>query len=370
MKKVLVIAPYAYLPYFSGGQKSIAQFLEYLGKKTQLTVISVSKNDFTLAKTYKGLPMLSNSFFRYADYSLIRKITALIKEHQFDTVIWEHPYYSWLAYCIRKRTGVKTIFHTHNIEYKRFRSTGKWWWPVLKFYERRCLRKADALFFISREDMEFATSTWHIDPAKCTQLAFGVEIAGCPADRPEAKRIVQEKHGINPGEKILFFNGLLNYQPNTEALDIILEKINPLLQNAPDFQYKILICGKGLPDSYDNLARYSDKNVIYAGFVEDIELYFRGVDMFISPVLSGGGVKTKMVEAIAFGNTVVSTESSATGIDQNACGKKLLVIKDGDWENMARLIINYKEWDSVTPVAFYDIYNWEKIIEKVIPVIR
>jgi hypothetical protein len=43
MKKVLAIAPYSYLPYFSGGQKFIALFFEHLGKEVELTVISVEE---------------------------------------------------------------------------------------------------------------------------------------------------------------------------------------------------------------------------------------------------------------------------------------------------------------------------------------
>ena len=51
MKKLLVIAPYNYLPWFSGGQKSIARFLEFLGKESDLSVITVAEGmlfrDFT-----------------------------------------------------------------------------------------------------------------------------------------------------------------------------------------------------------------------------------------------------------------------------------------------------------------------------------
>ncbi len=149
MTKVLAIAPYAYLPFSSGGQKFIAQFLEYLGKEIDLTVISVADNDFSLAKTYKTIPLLKKSFSRYFDFSLVSKISALVQQEGFDTIIWEHPYYAWLAFRVRKRTGVKTIIHTHNIEYQRFRSTGRWWWPILKVYEKWSFKKADGLFFIT-----------------------------------------------------------------------------------------------------------------------------------------------------------------------------------------------------------------------------
>ena len=62
MKKVLAIAPYSYLPFFSGGQKLIAQFFEHLGKETELTVISVAENDFSDVKNYKTVPLLKKSF--------------------------------------------------------------------------------------------------------------------------------------------------------------------------------------------------------------------------------------------------------------------------------------------------------------------
>ena len=92
MKKVLVIAPYQYLPFSSGGQKLIARFLHYLGKETELTVISVPANDLTQISTYKLLPILKPGFSRYLDLSLPKKITSLINKDQFDSVIWEHPY--------------------------------------------------------------------------------------------------------------------------------------------------------------------------------------------------------------------------------------------------------------------------------------
>lgn len=80
MKKVLSIVPYQYIPYFSGGQKSIAQFNEYLGKITDLTVISTPDNDINLIKDYTLLPLLANGKSRYTDVGLIYKIRSLIKK--------------------------------------------------------------------------------------------------------------------------------------------------------------------------------------------------------------------------------------------------------------------------------------------------
>ena len=366
MKKVIAIAPYSYLPYYSGGQKFIAQFFEYLGKEIDLTVISVAENDFALAKTYKTVPLLKKSFSRYYDRSLIKKITALVKDNGFDTLIIEHPYLAWLAFAIRKRTGINVIIHTHNIEFQRFKSTGKWWWPILKRYEKRSFQKADGIFFIAPEDKEFAVSQWDIPAEKCFDLPFGIEISSYPTDKEQCREIVSRKHNIKSGEKILLFAGALNYKPNLDAVKIILDKINPVLLQQPSFLYKIIICGKGLPEEMNELKEYTDKNIIYAGFISDIAAYYKAADIFLNPVLSGGGVKTKIVESIAYGTTVVSTETGAAGMVKDVCGEKLQLVKDENWKDFTKLIQENIESLLETPSAYYKYYYWDNIISSML----
>lgn len=366
MEKVLAIAPYSYLPFFSGGQKFIAQFFEWLATRTELTVITVSENDLSLAKNYRILPLLKKSFSRYIDRSLVPKAVALVQEGKYDTLICEHPYFAWLCFAVRKRTGINVIIHTHNIEYQRFRSTGKWWWPVLKKYEQKSFKKADGIFFITPEDRQFAITEWGIQPSKCLNLPFGIELDQYPTDRDECKQAIHHQYQIPVNEKLLLFNGLLNYKPNIDALQVILEKINLLLLAQNDFKYKIIVCGKNMPDEFDELKSYRDKNIVYAGFVDDITIYLKAADVFLNPVLSGGGVKTKMVEAIAYGSTVVSTQTGSIGIDKEACGEKLKTIADQDWDNFAKQIVEEAGKQTITPGLYYEIYYWGNIIEKVI----
>ena len=369
MKKVLAIAPYSYLPYFSGGQKFIAQFFEHLGASIDMTVISVAENDFSLVKTYKTIPLLKKSFSRYFDRSLIAKLIKLTQQESFDTIICEHPYFAWLAFAVRKKTGVKVIIHTHNIEYQRFRSTGRWWWPILKGYEKKCFDKADSLFFITPEDREFAIKNWNIDKAKCIDLPFGVEIKSYPEDRAYQRQTVLQKHAIGEDEKIFLFNGLLSYKPNIDALKMILDKINPILIAHAALKYKIIICGKGLPEEMNELKIYTDKNIIYAGYVNSIETYLKATDVFLNPVQSGGGVKTKLVEAIAYGATGVATETGATGILRDVCGDKLVVVNDDDWDGFAKAVIENTSTATATPQEYYNYYFYGNIVNRLVEVV-
>jgi glycosyltransferase involved in cell wall biosynthesis len=366
MKKVLAIAPYPYLPFFSGGQKFIAKFFEHLSREVDLTVISVAENDTDLARNYKIIPLLKRSFYRYLDLSLVKKITRMVRQEKYDAIIWEHPYYSWLAARIKKRTGIKTIIHTHNIEYQRFKSLGKWWWYILKNYERKCLQKADAVFFISPADKDFAITNWNLAKEKCFDVPFGIDVQAYPEDKAAAKELVCRKHNIDISEKILLFNGLLSYRPNLDAVKDIIAFTNVVLRGE-DFKYKIIICGKGLPDEVTEFLKdFWGKNIIYAGFVDDIVPYFKAADIFLNPIKSGGGIKTKMVEAIAYGSTVIATETGASGILKEVCGEKLVILPDDDWQGFGKAAIVHSDQIVTTPPDFYQYYYWGFIIRNLV----
>lgn len=365
MKKILLLAPYPYLPFFSGGQKFIAQFLESLAEETELTVIGVETNDPATVTNYRLLPWLKKGLTRYMDLRLISRVSKEVKTGGYQTVIWEHPYFAWLAVMVRRRTGIPFLLHTHNIEHERFRSMGKWWWPLLKWYERWAFRKADRIYFITPEDKEFAMTKWAIPESRCADLPFLVNISEYPADKAIHRMKIGDQHGIGKADLLILFNGLLSYKPNLDALQVILQKINPILLTAPGLNYTIIVCGKALPETVEELRQHRDQHIIYAGFVDNIESYFKASDLFLNPVQSGGGIKTKMVEAIAYGATVVATETGATGIRKEVCGEKLLTVPDNDWDAFAQSVIDHRNTVSVTPAAYYAYYYRKEVAKRI-----
>lgn len=365
MKKVLNIVSYPYLPFFSGGQKLIAHFNQYLGEQCNLYVAGTTDNNASLAKNYTFYPLLSKSKFRYADFSSFFRLKKLITDQQISTVIIEHPYLGWLGWMLKKACKIKLIVHTHNIENERFRTVGKSWWPLLKFYEEWVLKQADAVFCISKEDRTWMIKKMGLSSGKCILVPYGINQQQNPTDKKESKAFICSKNGFDPTHQLLLFNGLLDYKPNLDALKIIIEQINPLLLQS-SIQYNILITGKRLPTEMQELKAWNKDHVFYAGFVDDIDQYFKAADLFLNPVQSGGGVKTKMIEAIALGTTVVSTVNGAAGIDQTVCGDKLIVIADNDWKNFVKAIVETSDAASPTPDSYYESYYWGNIIRKIL----
>jgi glycosyltransferase involved in cell wall biosynthesis len=182
-------------------------------------------------------------------------------------------------------------------------------------------------------------------------------------ERLACKKQLCSKYGISPEAHILLFNGTLDYKPNRDALDIILEKINPVLLANPQFPYRIIICGSKLPASYHALQAYTDKNIIYAGFVDDISVFFKGADIFINPVTDGGGIKTKVVEALGYDMAVVSTQSGAIGIPSDITGNKLRIVADTNPEAFAKEVMSLQTGSAIPPEYFEHFY-WGNIASK------
>ena len=363
--KILSLVSYKFLPPDMGGQKGIAFFNRYLAEKTGLLCATVQENDKTENEGYPVKKILGNSKLRYINPFYFFTLSRLIKENNITHLILEHPYYGWLGMLLKWSCKVKLVVHSHNIESLRFKTMNRWWWGILWNYEKFTHRNADLNFFIHDDDRNYAIACFKLQPAKCVTITYGFEhpVAPSEAEKSAARRFICNTHAIDPSEKLLLFNGTLGYKPNLDALDIILQKINPLLLATEGIRYKIIICGNKLPPAYSGLVNYKDRNIIYAGFVADINPYFKGADIFINPVVDGGGIKTKLVEALGYGLSVVSTRSGAIGIPAEVTGDKMKLVADNDWGSFAGQVISMHT-GTMTPGEFFEHFYWGSITEK------
>lgn len=367
--RILTIVPYKYLPAKLGGEKCINLFNQYLGEKVPLVAAATKNNVITEAKNYKVMKVFPVSRSRYMNPFLYFRLKRLIKENHVTHVMLEHPYYAWLGFLLQKTLPVKLLIHSHNIEYMRSKSIGRWWWKALKWYEAWAYKISDLNFFISEDDMEYAIKAFSLPASRNIPATYGIETKELPDDRHMARKIIEQKHGIRSDERILLFNGALYHHTNYDAVTIITREINPVLlqQHTP---YKIIICGKDLPASFNDLVEFRDKNIIYAGFVEDISLYFKAADIFLNPIQAGGGVKTKAIEALSYNCTVISTELGALGIKREVCGDKLHITENGNWTGFNDLLLMYLNKQSDLPAAFFEYYYWGNIADTAIDGIR
>ena len=119
------------------------------------------------------------------------------------------------------------------------------------------------------------------------------------------------------------------------------------------------------------LKPFVKENIIYAGFVDNIETYIKAAHLLVNPIQKGGGVKTKVLEAIGLGTPVISTTTGALGVDRDAVGEMLTIITDHQWNEFANAITQHlsspTEQQPVTKASFYEKYNWDAILDRILP---
>ncbi|MDC0601786.1 glycosyltransferase [Aliiglaciecola sp.] len=123
--------------------------------------------------------------------------------------------------------------------------------------------------------------------------------------------VLQEKSngpGFEERQGIAFLGGF-NHTPNVEALTYLIDEIMPLLLNVrPDI--KLYVYGSNMPIEF---VKNSTENIEVVGFAESLEDVYHQHRVFVAPLLSGAGIKGKVLEAMAHKTPIVATEMAIEG---------------------------------------------------------
>ena len=175
-------------------------------------------------------------------------------------------------------------------------------WEYLRAlrFETTVLPSADRVQVCSRENRTYLES---FVPELKARIDDGLR-AGIDTSRYQFNT-----EGREPGT--MLFLGSFRHLPNQEALNWFLHQALPHIhRERPDA--RLLVIGSDPPPRH-SLPK-SAKNVELIGFVEDIRDPLTKCAVFICPILSGSGVRVKLLEAFASGIPVVSTQLGAEGL--------------------------------------------------------
>jgi glycosyltransferase involved in cell wall biosynthesis len=242
---------------------------------------------------------------------------------------------------------------------------GRWWWHLYELYEKWVLANADSIFFISTAERTYAIDKWGINPSISFILPYGIFVqrSYSKSEKTTSRNQLLAIHSLSEDTKLFLFNGTLDYLPNEDALYIILNELVPRL-NQSGLLYKIFICGVQIKPNWEEQLSACPQ-IIFKGFVENISLYNKGTNAFICPVTLGTGMKTKITDAIAAGQTVIACKKSCEGFDTNLLNQQLIATEDYHWDAFAKLMIDLPINQILeTPAAFYKAYHWNNIVQE------
>jgi hypothetical protein len=120
------------------------------------------------------------------------------------------------------------------------------------------------------------------------------------------------------------FLGGLDYKPNLDALLYYQEAVFPLLKASGGAVAALRHIGNAPAELR---ARFSPEAVRFEGYVDELAPRLAAAGVFVAPIVSGTGIKTKVLEAMALGMPVLATREAVSGLDVEH--KKHCFICDG-----------------------------------------
>ncbi len=108
------------------------------------------------------------------------------------------------------------------------------------------------------------------------------------------------------------FIGSLDFRPNQEAVTWIVRELWPrVTERVPEA--RLSIAGSGAPDWLRREA--TGQNIAFLGTVDDAQAFLTRMSVVIAPLFAGGGMRIKVLEAMALAKPIVATAIGAGGID-------------------------------------------------------
>ena len=325
--RILLLTPRPPWPPIDGGRIAMGRLAEGLLRAgASVEIVSLNPRKHRVAVVPAPLPMqtIDIDTSRVVGPALSRKtpfivarfvcgefrdaIRAALRRFKPDIVQIESPFLLPYVATVREESGARVVLRSLNVEFRIWeglvrnersalrRFALRRVAASLRAYEVRQLNTADAIVPISTEDGEEFRRLGCMRPMHV--VPCGITPGDLPANAPESGTVG--------------FIGSLDFRPNQEAVMWIVDELWPrVIERAPEAH--LSIAGSSAPDWLRRHA--AGKNIEFLGTVDDARAFLTRMSVVIAPLFAGGGMRIKVLEAMALARPVVATTLGAGGID-------------------------------------------------------
>jgi glycosyltransferase involved in cell wall biosynthesis len=316
-----------------------ATALDHLGPNLRLIPVDVNTNLSPVA-ALKNLLLSSAgplgigtkipyNVERFISLALAEKLLELLQTEAIDVVQLEGTFVAWYGAFMQRQKGTPgllklppTVLRMHNVEYKIWETLAlREGNPLKKWYFRHLAERLAPFETWAMQHVDAVAPVTEDDAVRLRAMGSPVPVVFIPA--AVELNLFKPDPSVQPKPLTLFMVGSLNWMPNLEGVEWLLREVWPTL-HAELPQVALHIAGTGTPAHL--LAPRTD-NVFFHGFVESAPAFMQRYDLMVAPMLSGSGIKVKVIEGMALGKPILSTTIGAEGIEARD-GQNLLV-RDG-----------------------------------------
>lgn len=221
---------------------------------------------------------------------------------------------------------------------------------LVRKIEQRVVEEFDESFFISQKEIDlFKVAHPHLRAKQILAIGNGIDMDFF------TPKPVHEQHELNQ----YLFVGVMDYKPNIEAVLWFVEYVWPsILRKTPTA--KLVIAGMSPSPAIQDLA--NQPSIEVTGFVENILPYFHQADVFVAPFLIARGVQNKVLQAMACGLPVITSELGAEGIDAIHGQEMLIANTVTEYLEQIEYLNHQANYQTIANAAIRrisDDYSWE-----------
>lgn len=279
---------------------------------------------------------------RYFDDRVAGMLEEVLRENEFDIIQFEGLFVVPYLDIVKANSKARLIYRAHNIEsevWERIASKERFM-PrrrYIQFLSRRL--KVYETEQINRFHQIFAIS----EPDRNSILRFGCEtrLDVFPVAIDFEKYVSDISKTSFP---TLFHLGAMDWRPNKEGLEWFLNEIWPDIEKL-NSELRFYIAGKNMQKHF---FEYDSENLVVEGEVFDAVEFMNSKAIMIVPLLSGSGMRVKIIEGMAMSRCIIATTMAAEGID---CvpGKDILIANTADefYRSILQCITNPNRWKEI-----------------------
>lgn len=219
-----------------------------------------------------------------------------------DAVLVSPPYqFAW----VRRHTpaNVPIVFDEHSIETDLYPGTSRLTRTIARHVERserHAIRDAD-LVFVTSDDDGARVREW--GARRVALVPNGVDLSRFTPPSPDGKPALRKKLGLPLDKPIAVFVGS-GHPPNVEAVRSLEIEAAAFRRAGID----VVVVGRC------GLGRSPVPGITFAGEVADVALYLEASDVALCPLRTGSGTSLKVIEYLATGLPLVSTDVGVRGL--------------------------------------------------------
>lgn len=305
------------------------------GRLHQFRTVYVKTNVNPLSAFFNLFTDKSYNVARFINKDFEKELVSLLNQEEYDVIQFESIYTAPYLRIARKYSEARCFCRVHNIEHLIWhrlstheRSFLKQKYLELltnrlKNYELDILQKFDLLLPISKKENEYIRE---LKLNRSYYLPFGVE------QKHDLPEVVFE-------EKSCYHIGSMDWAPNVEGVQWFLENVwTKIHEDLPGVA--LYLAGKNMPPSF--LSKESE-NLHILGEVEDMTRFSLEKNVMLVPLLSGAGIRIKILEAMSLGKTIVSTTVGVDGIGATHMENILVADTEHDFREVLQFCFNEPE---------------------------